>query len=109
MSKIEIKSYNKSKVSDMLVLSGRQLGYDMREYFKLNEKDMDNNRYEVVFPDNIISLSTSYFLALFGDSVRKEKNREAFLEKYQFICDQNLKMNINDGIVDALNDVDGLS
>lgn len=109
MSKIEIKSYNKSNVSDMLVLSGRQLGYDMREFFKLNEKDMDDKKYEIIFPDNIISLSTSYFLALFGDSVRKVKNREAFLEKYQFVCDQNLKMNINDGIVDALNDVDGLS
>lgn len=109
MKKIEIDSYKKSKVSDMLVLSGRQLGYDMRAFFKLDEKDKDSIKYEVIFPNNIISLSTSYFLALFGDSVRKVKSREAFLEKYQFTCDQNLKMNINDGIVDALNDVDGLS
>lgn len=97
------------RIKEMLVLSGRELGYEIRDKIKLDEKDRDSEKYNVIFPDNIISISTSFFLALFGESVRTLKDKESFLSKYNFSCDSNMMININDGIVDALNDVDGLS
>lgn len=109
MNKIEIIKFNKSQVQNMLVLSGRTIGYDMRKYFKLDDLDNNNETYEVIFPDNILSISTSFFLALFGDSVRTLGDKEKFKSKYIIKCNSNLDLNINDGINDALNNVDGLS
>ncbi len=109
MEKINIGLYDKNKMSKYLVLSGRDLGNQIRKYFKLDSCDNDDKKYEVIFPDNIISISTSFFLAVFGESVRKCKTKEKFEEKYSFKVNNNLKLNINDGIKDALNDVDGLS
>lgn len=97
------------KIKDMLVLSGRELGYEIREKMKFDKKDIDREKYNIIFPENIISISTSFFLALFGESVRTLKTKEEFLNKYKFSCDTNMMLNINDGIIDALNDVDGLS
>lgn len=109
MKKIEIKNFNKAQIDNMLVLLGRKLGYDMRKFFKFDDLDKDNEKYSIVFPNNILSLSTSFFLALFGDSVRTIGSKEKFKEKYSIKCNSNLDININDGINDALNNVDGLS
>ena len=108
MNNVNILDYDK-KLKDMLVLSGRDLGYHLRNKIKLSEYDLDSNKYKIIFPDNIISISTSFFLALFGESVRKCGSREQFLDKYIFECSENMMINVNDGIVDALNNVDGLS
>ena len=108
MENINIIEYDK-KMKDMIVLSGRELGYQIRAKMKLEKTDEDDKKYMVIFPQNIISISTSFFLALFGDSVRKCGDKEKFLNKYNFNCNQNMMVNINDGIIDALNNVDGLS
>lgn len=108
MENINVIKYDK-KMKDMLVLSGRELGCQIRKKMNLDQIDIDGKKYKIVFPENIISISTSFFLALFGESVRKCGNKEEFLNKYSFDCDQNMMLNINDGIIDALNNVDGLS
>lgn len=108
MENINVMDYDK-KMEDMLVLSGRELGYQIRTKMNLDKVDIDGKKYKIIFPKNIISISTSFFLALFGESVRKCGNKEEFLNKYNFDCDQNMMLNINDGIIDALNNVDGLS
>ena len=109
MKKIILENYDKSKMKNLIVLSGRELGNNIRKRFKLDELDIDGNEYEVVFPESIISISTSFFLALFGESVRKCGSKEKFESKYLFNVNGSLKSNINDGIIDALNNVDGLS
>ena len=108
MENINVMDYDK-KMKDMLVLSGRELGYQIRTKMNLDKVDMDDKKYKIIFPKNIVSISTSFFLALFGESVRKCGNKEEFLNKYNFDCNQNMMLNINDGIIDALNNVDGLS
>ena len=109
MEKIDLSSFEKSKIKDLIVFTGRDLGIKMRTHFNFNEKDCDDKEYEISFPKNIISISTSFFLALFGDSVRKCGSKEKFESKYIFKVNNNIKLSINDGIVDALNNVDGLS
>ena len=108
MENINVIDYDK-KMKDMLVLSGRELGYQIRTNMNLDKVDKDDKKYKIIFPKNIISISTSFFLALFGESVRKCGNKEEFLNKYNFDCNKNMMLNINDGIIDALNNVDGLS
>ena len=70
MENINVMEYDK-KMKDMLVLSGRELGYQIRTKMNLDKVDMDDKKYKIIFPKNIISISTSFFLALFGESVRK--------------------------------------
>jgi hypothetical protein len=107
-SKIEItkgiKDINKS-----LVISGRNLGEDQRKKFHMDAKDKDSNNYIITIPNNIISVNSSFFLGAFGKSVRNFKSKEKFLEKYEFNCNENALITINDGINDALNNVDILS
>lgn len=104
-SKIEItkgiKDINKS-----LVISGRNLGEDQRKKFHMDAKDKDSNNYIITIPNNIISVNSSFFLGAFGKSVRNFKSKEKFLEKYEFNCNENALITINDGINDALNNVD---
>ena len=109
MEKIDLGSFEKNKTKELIVYTGRDLGDKMRKYFELSKKDKDSNQYEIIFPSNIIAISTSFFLALFGDSVRSCSTKEKFENKYIFNVKSNLKSSINDGINDALNNVDGLS
>lgn len=109
MEKIILENYDKHKMKKLIVLSGRELGNNIRKRFKFDELDINDNKYEVVFPNSVISISTSFFLALFGESVRKCGSKEKFENKYLFNVNSSLKSNINDGITDALNNVDGLS
>lgn len=106
MEKIDFS--NKKSIKNLIVLSGRDLGYSLRNEISLDQKDKDDITYNIIFPKNIISISTSFFLALFGDSVRACGSKEKFLDKYVIESSNNLKNNINDGINDALNNVDGL-
>ena len=75
MENINVMDYDK-KMEDMLVLSGRELGYQIRTKMNLDKVDIDGKKYKIIFPKNIISISTSFFLALFGESVRKCGNKE---------------------------------
>ncbi len=109
MKQINLENYDKSKMKNLIVLSGRELGDNIRKKFNFDELDNSEEKYEIIFPTNIISISTSFFLALFGESVRKCGSKEKFEDKYLFNVSSSLKSNINDGITDALNNVDGLS
>lgn len=89
-------------IKQYIVLYGKELGTDMRKYFELDEKDSNNEKYEVIFPKNIISIMTSFFLAMFGESVKNIGTKDKFISKYNFSKNINLKLNIDDGISDVL-------
>lgn len=104
---IDITDNLKNRES-IIVISGRNLGKLQRKNLKIDEKIKKYETIEVIIPDNIFSISSSFFLGLFGDLVRNYKTKEKFLEKFKFNCSETLKNNINDGIKDALNDVDAM-
>ena len=106
-NKIDITS-GISGINRYVTISGRQLGEKQRNKFKLDELDKDGNRYIIVIPENIISITSSFFLGTFGDSINFFKNRTEFLNKYTFECNNNINRNIDDGINDALNCIDPL-
>jgi hypothetical protein len=83
------------------VLSGRERGFECREQFNLERVDATPDRVLVLIPKDIYSLNTSFFLGLFGDSVRRF-GRDGFLAKYRFDCDEVHRETINYGIDRAL-------
>lgn len=86
------------------VLSGRQNGKTLRNELKIDDLDKKiSENIEIFVPEDIYSLNSSYFLGLFGPSVRK-LGEEKFKQKYTFICDDIISRNIEDGISRALKD-----
>ncbi|HXC61841.1 MAG TPA: hypothetical protein VNV63_04125, partial [Nitrospiria bacterium] len=71
------------------VFSGRERGKYWRQYFKLDQLDQDDSTVEVVIPEDILSVNLSFFLSLFGESVRHLGSVD-FKAKYHFVCDPSL-------------------
>lgn len=101
MENINLKQY----INNKKVLSGREKGKKLREDLKLDEKDKTETSIGIEIPKEVYALNSSYFLGLFGASVRKF-GKDKFLEKYRFSCTHIIMLNILDGIEDALNNVD---
>src|ERR1035437_1397893 len=83
------------------VFAGRERGKYWRVQFKIDELDVVEGIVQVIIPQDIISLNISFFLNLFGDSIRK-LGREGFKEHYIFQCDPILEPQIAQGIEQAL-------
>jgi hypothetical protein len=83
------------------VFAGRERGKYWRNQFKLDEVDALDGPVEVIIPEDIISLNISFFLNLFGDSIRR-LGREGFKEHYIFKSDPILQPLIAQGIEQAL-------
>ncbi|MCI8498930.1 MAG: hypothetical protein HFG33_06040 [Bacilli bacterium] len=92
----------------IFAISGRDLGFKQRKYHKLDELEENNDIIEVKIADNIIFLSSSFFLGMFGDSVRKCGSKEKFKEKFIFKTNGQIESNIEDGINDALKNINPL-
>ena len=83
------------------VLSGRLEGKNVRTKMQLDTEDEASEVVNITFPDDVISLNSSFFLGLFGPSVRR-LGREKFKEKYNFVAPLFIKKSIEDGIERAL-------
>jgi len=83
------------------VFSGRPRGAKIREENGVDLLDSTAGPVEVVIPTEILGLNPSFFLGLFGPSVRKF-GREEFEKKYHFLCNPIVLTDIEDGIKQAL-------
>ena len=84
-----------------MVFAGRERGKYWRKEFKLDEADRQEGPFEVLIPDDIISLNISFFLNLFGESIRR-LGKELFKTHYTFKSDPILIPQIEQGIDQAL-------
>lgn len=66
------------------VFSGRDRGIAARAEYGLDRIDDSADSVEVILPDTLYTLTSSFFLGLFGDSVRKCGSVSGFEEKYRF-------------------------
>ncbi len=98
-AKIDLEKARSSR--EAKVFSGREKGKYWREYFKLDQLDENADKIEVVIPEDIFAINLSFFLSLFGESVR-HLGREGFVEKYKFVADPVLQPLIEQGINQAL-------
>lgn len=87
--------------SSVRVLSGRDYGKDVRATNNLDKVDRTNEHVRVIIPDRVYSVNASFFLGLFGPSVRL-LGADQFRSRYEFFCDEVIKENIEDGIQRAI-------
>jgi hypothetical protein len=91
------------------VYSGRPRGRLVRKELKLINLDKDTQIYEFTIPLDTFSLNTSFFLGLFGDSVRS-LGEIGFRNKYLFPgIKESIRRNIDSGIERALKEKSVLS
>lgn len=98
---------NNYKTKGVKVFSGRDKGKDLRNKLKLDEIEKNEQIIVVIVPEDIYSLNSSFFLGLFGKSVRNF-GEDGFRKKFIFKCDEIIKNNIDDGVSEALKESDVL-
>ena len=101
MITIDLKQYIQNKK----VLSGRDNGINLRKKLEIDKKENENDEIKILIPKEVFALNSSYFLGWLGKSVRK-LGKEKCEKKYHFECNEVIKLNIEDGINDALNNID---
>jgi hypothetical protein len=84
------------------VYTGRDRGERLREQLNLNSFDTAEGSVKVIIPEQTYSISSSFFLGMFGPSILKAASREKFLSKYQFETSQFLLGVIDKHIARAL-------
>lgn len=93
--RIDLGSYRTANVH---VYSGRPRGEAVRRELNLDTIDSDGQTVEVVVPEDVYSINASFFLGLFGESVRKAGSKEQFLKKFVFSCSKEIEKDVLDGI-----------
>ena len=82
------------------VFSGREAGYTCREFFKLDQLDKAGTEITVIIPEEVYSVNSSFFLGMFGDSIRN-LGKDRFHSQYHFVG-KGISRTLNSGIRDAL-------
>ena len=83
------------------VISGRDCGEEFRKRYQLDKLDGAEGEVQVLIPAEVISMNTSFFLGLFGPSVRR-LGGDGFLSKYKFVCDDVHMETVREGVSRAL-------
>lgn len=84
------------------VFIGRDKGELVREEYNLEEIDTSDRQVVVKIPKDTFSINSSFFLGLFGKSIRSAGTKEKFLQKFAFIDGEQFTKTINDSISRAL-------
>lgn len=73
------------------VYTGRDRGERLRDDLHLDQLDSSAEVIEVRIPETTYTISSSFFLGLFGPSVVKAGSKEAFYRRYHFQSPSFLK------------------
>jgi len=97
MAKVDLGNYQDK---DVRVFAGRDRGTTARKATNLDALDRSAELVEVHIPPETFAMNSSYFLAMFGESIRT-LGAEGFKKKYRF-TGKDIKETIDSGIKDAL-------
>lgn len=84
------------------VYTGRSRGERLREQLKLDKIDFENFEIEVVIPEDTYTVTSSFFLGLFGPSVVRLGSKDAFYRKFHFKTPEFLRQDLDGYIARAL-------
>ena len=84
------------------VYSGRAKGELARIELNLDAHDANDCQARVIIPEGTYSVTSSFFLGLFGKSVRHAGSYDEFLNRYRFNAPDTLKELIDLFILRAL-------
>lgn len=104
---MDIFPINKIQDKTYKVLSGKDLGEKARTYFNLDLLDSQSNIVTFIVPDDVFSINSSFFSAMFQKSI-KTLGIAKFREQYIFECDEIIRKNIENGIFNIIGTSDFL-
>jgi hypothetical protein len=105
MRRLDLNIY---RSADSKVFSGRSRGAAVRQAEQLDSLDTTSEKVVVVIPDDTYSINTSFFLGLFGQSIRAAGSKEAFLARFSFQCPPDLMNDVLSAVDDALKESSSL-
>ena len=82
------------------VFAGRDRGREVRAAAELDRLDQSSDTVEIVVPGDVFSVNSSFFLAMFGPSIRHLRE-PGFRHKYRF-TGKTIDRVVDDGIREAL-------
>lgn len=86
------------------VYAGRARGENARILANLDQIDTPTSTFDISIPDNTYTVTSSFFLGMFGPSVIKAGSRDEFIKKYRFKIPPFLKADFEEYISYALED-----
>ena len=84
------------------VYVGREKGARVRSRFDLDSVDTSEKIVKVNVPKETYSINSSFFLGLFGKSIKRAGSAEAFFDKYVFDMPEHLRSSIESSVSRAL-------
>lgn len=79
-------------------LTGKPAGINAREFLNLKELDRSSTPVNVIVPEHIYAISSSFFLGMFSESLQNLGGKDEFLQHYKFSADQNFMEQVEEGI-----------
>jgi hypothetical protein len=67
-------------------ISGHERGVKARTRFMLDKLDRESDMIDVVIPQDIEAIATSFFQGMFSKSVQRFGSKEGFLSHYRFVA-----------------------
>jgi hypothetical protein len=99
---LEISFSDLTKDGEVRNLSGHERGRAARVNYHLDDVDQADESVRVVIPDDVYSITSSFFQGMFSESVRKAGSREGFLARFQFDAPPVVLRQIERGIEASL-------
>jgi hypothetical protein len=94
--RISLETY---RDSGSKIFSGRPRGERVRQSATLAALEDNGFSFEIFVPEDLYSVTSSFFLGMFGDSIRK-LGEEEFRRRYKF-CGKNISRVVEEGIREA--------
>jgi hypothetical protein len=101
MAILNLESVRKS--AESRVFSGRDAGEAARNFFDLDRLEKTDSNFTVIVPDYALAVNLSFFLGLFGPSVRK-RGENGFRTAFHFEGRAVHNRTVEEGIRRALTD-----
>lgn len=84
------------------VYTGRDRGARLRAELDLDRVDTSDETVDVRIPEGTYTVTSSFFLGLFGPSVVKLGSKDRFFQKYHFLAPAFLKPDVDGYVARAL-------
>lgn len=84
------------------VYTGRDRGARLRAELDLDRVDTSEETVDVCIPENTYTVTSSFFLGLFGPSVVKAGSKDQFFRKYRFRVPPFLRPDVDGYVARAL-------
>lgn len=84
------------------VYTGRERGRRLRDELHLDQVDASGTEVSVEIPETAYTVSSSFFLGLFGPSIVQAGSRDAFFRRYHFSAPSYLEPVVDGYVARAL-------